>query len=147
MPTCQNIACMGSTGSVACVPVANNMSWSHTGVNMTTCYHTHNSTVSQHSICEKPVESLATRAHEQCCQACAVIVRYCMLVSAWNVVRCKAQHKRLARLSILGSRSALIRAIKAPGHNGMQAGLLHQRVAAHVTLPTPHQISSLPFAS
>ena len=50
------------------------------------------------------------------------------------------------RKNLLGCRGALIRALKAPGHNGVQAGLLHQGVAAHVALPAPHQVAPLPLA-
>lgn len=49
--------------------------------------------------------------------------------------------------ALLGGGSALVQAVQAPGHNGVQAGLLHEGVAAHVTLPTPHQIAPLPLPS
>lgn len=48
---------------------------------------------------------------------------------------------------LLGSGCAFIKAVQPPGYDGVQAGLLHQGVAAHVALPTPHQIASLPLAS
>lgn len=47
----------------------------------------------------------------------------------------------------LGGRCALIKTVQPPGYNGVQAGLLHEGVTAHVALPTPHQVPPLPLAS
>ena len=53
----------------------------------------------------------------------------------------------MAVLCLLGGGGTLIKAVQPSGHNGMQAGLLHERISAHVALPTAYQIPSLPLAS